>query len=292
MATAVVASALDSASKLFNPFGLPAQAVELWTSTVGPGVAVVADNTLGRIYNEPYVNYIAVLLFSMSLFVITLTDQAPMTAPFRTLLLKLHFVFLKCVRCITIIGLFFLGTAIGQSNSFMGGLEVGGPIVGAGGALFMVQRMLEGFTMTVPGVKYYEKYDPATTGGSAGMVPWIKGNSWFMTVAQVFRDYLDQITTTCTDSLVGITRTSGGDLTQLTVDNLSKTATDANGGPDGLRYLWQFQGTVFESISYAGPLDSDTLNDGAIMNLNGPTGGQSTFFASPLLVGVLVGLLK
>ena len=286
MATEVVQGALNGATKLFNPFGLPAEAVMLWTNTVGPGVELVANSTLGRIYDNPYVNYIAVLLFSMSLFVITLSDQAPMTAPFRTLLMKLHFVFLKCVRCVTIIGLFFLGAGIGQSGSFIDGLRVGGPIVTAGGALFMVQRMLEGFTATVPGVKYYDKYE---AGVSEGAVPWVKGLSWFQTLAQVFRDYLDNVVTTCTDSLVGIVRQSGGDLTQTSVDNLSKAAFDANDGPNAIRYLWQAQSIIF---NYKGAdLYSNSLNDGSIMALNESI-TATNFFFSPLLIGVLVGLLK
>jgi hypothetical protein len=283
-----VTNAVDTATKIFNPFNLPYQLVELFAGTVGPSVAVVADNTLGRVLGEPDANYLIVLLFTMSLFVITLTDQFNMTAPFRTLLMKCHFVFLKCVRCITIIGLFFLGTQIGRTNSFIGGLIVGAPIVTAGGALFLVQRLLEGFTMTVPGVKYYDTYE---AGESLGMVPWIKGTNWFTTLAQVFRDYLDQIVTTCTDSLVGITRNSGGDLEQTKVDNLSKDETATKGGPDAIRYLWQAQGTVYNSTSYDGDLYAAELNDGAILQLN-TTSAPTSFFASPLLVGVLVGLLK
>jgi hypothetical protein len=292
MATAaVVQSTLDTATKIFNPFGLPAQVVKLWSDTVGPYAAIVANNTLGKIFNEEYVNYMAVLLFSMSLFLITLTDMANMTAPFRTFLMKIHFAFLKCIRCITIIGLFMLGTAIGQTNSFVGALLVGGPYVTAAGALFIVQRMLEGFTMTVPGVQYYDTYAASGPNESFGMVPFIKGTSWFQTLAQVLRDYLDQVVTTCTDSLVGITRTSGGDLEQTKVDNFSKERTNNNGGPDAIRYLWQAQGTEYRSTDYGGFLYAKTLNDGAILNLN-TSNTTASFFASPLLIGVLVGLLK
>ena len=289
--TAVVQNTLDTATKIFNPFGLPAQVVKLWSDSVGPYAAVVANNTLGKIFDEEYVNYVAVLLFSMSLFLITLTDMANMTAPFRTFLMKIHFAFLKCIRCITIIGLFMLGTAIGQANTFVGALLVGGPYVTAAGALFIVQRMLEGFTMTVPGVTYYDTYVASGATASEGMVPFIKGTSWFHTLAQVLRDYLDQVVTTCTDSLVGISRSVGGDLEQTKVDNLSKESTNDAGGPNAIRYLWQAQGTDYYSTSKADFLYSRTLNDGAIMNLN-TSNTSATFFASPLLVGVLVGLLK
>ena len=304
-----MAEGVDSALKSLNPLAWSARVGGLVTAYLGPLVERFSAYTLGGVYGDVLLNYAVSLLFMLSLLLITLSDQAGWTAAGRTFVLKLHFLFIKSVRCIATIGLFFLGKAIGSSGSFGEGLRVGAPIVTAGFTLTVVQRMIEMFTMTTPGQQYYDTPLNASTdavtanrgplkstaatpnvGKASNPVPWIHGSNWGQTLFVVLREYLNAITQPCLDALVGTLRTGGTkDLTADMVDSLTQSALNtANTVPTKLRFLWQFHDVRYTqgSTKFAAALASD----GATMSSDFTN--QPIWYYSPLFVGIVVGLYK
>jgi len=290
---------LGSLAGAVNPFGIPGQIASFLGSTLSPTVEWASNNTMGLVYGDKMVNFTFVLLFMVSLLLIILSDHVAMTASFRTFLLKLHFAMVKCVRAIVTIGLFFLGRAIGQSGSFMDGLNVGAPIVTAAASLFVVLRAVEGFSMTVPGQTYNE-FDKFL-----GPVPFIRGTMFFQSVFMVMRDYLSAVVTQCTDSLVGHSRGLGGDLKS---NNVYSEGGDVP-PTQNIRYLWQAQGITFVkdfgddddgTTLYSVPLNdqsvevpsglSNELDNETISLLLGASNAPKWYF-SPLFVGVIAGFV-
>jgi hypothetical protein len=305
---------VQTALKTINPLNTPGYMASLLSTYVGPLIERFSSITLGSVYGDVLLNYAVSLLFMISLLLITLTDQASMTSPARTFLLKFHFLFIKSVRAIATIGLFFLGRAIGSSGSFGDGLRVGAPIVTAGFALIFVQRMIDLFVMGVPGQVYFDTPLSASTntaatyadqaGGAtvakssllinvynaASMVPMIRGTNFGVTLFGVLRSYLSAITEPCVDSLVGFALTyAGRDLTANFVDGMTNTALDnAAQIPNKLRYLWQFQGVdYFQGATRFG---TSVFNDQSF----GGRGAlaEGIWYYSPLFVGIVVGLFK
>jgi hypothetical protein len=275
-----IGKGLGSVGEALNPFGLPGQLASFLGSTLSPTVEWAASNTVGLVYGDKMLNFTFVLLFMVSLLCIVLSDHVAMTATFRTFLLKLHFVFIKCVRAVVTIGLFFLGRAIGKSSSFMEGLEVGAPIVTAAASLFVLLRFVESVSMTVPGQNYNAQNK------ALGPVPFIRGTMFFQTTMQVVRDYLSAVVDQCTDALIGGQQTAGTKLFSSQVNSADgSTAPTAN-----IRYLWQAydidytreDGTVFfGSDSY--PTDQSWVQS---------VGGVPVWWAySPLFAGLFAGLI-
>ena len=287
---------LGSVAGAINPFSIPGQIAKFMGSALSPSVKWAADNTVGLIYGDKMVNFTFVLLFMVSLICIVLSDHVAMTASFRTFLLKLHFVFIKCVRAVVTIGLFFLGRSIGKASTFMEGLEVGGPIVTAAASLFVVLKAVEGFSMTIPGQTYDE------SDKELGPAPFIRGTAFFQSIMMVVRDYLSAVVTQCTDALVGHSRLLGGDLKSNMVysDDGSVLPTQ------NIRYLWQAQNITFvkktsETTSqelYATSANDQAFEDQLLVDsgsdssseLAALTGGQKWFY-SPLFVGLIAGFV-
>jgi hypothetical protein len=287
---------LGSLAGAVNPFGIPGQIASFLGSTLSPTVEWASNNTMGLVYGDKMVNFTFVLLFMVSLLVIILSDHVAMTASFRTFLLKLHFAMVKCVRAIVTIGLFFLGRAIGQSGSFMDGLNVGAPIVTAAASLFVVLRAIEGFSMTVPG-QFYDESDK-----TLGPVPFIRGTMFFQSVFMVMRDYLNAVVNQCTDSLVGHNRILGVDLRSNQVYSEGGDTLPLN----NIRYLWQAEAVQFKKITgddesetlYAYPandqsadFDPSVLGENASAALLSTGVFQQRWFYSPLFVGVIAGFV-
>lgn len=303
---------MASVAELLNPLNTGAYLADKASKWLGPLVEKVSSVTLGSVYGDALLNYAVVMLFMISLFFITITDQAGLTAPGRTFILKFHFLFIKCVRCIATIGLFFLGKAIGGSNSFGEGLRQGAPIVVAGFALTFVQRFVESWTMTVPGQAYFDT--PATAGAAAtpapsaatfktgltalqynasNPVPWVHGTNWGVTIFMVLREYLNAVTQPCLDSLVGISRQAGQDLTADLVDGRTTAYLNTQAGiPDKLRFLWQFQNVSYNQggTEFGGSLANDQSTLGQVTA--GVQFANNAWYYSPLFVGIVVGLLK
>jgi hypothetical protein len=293
-----IGKGLGSVAGAINPFNLVGQVAKFMGSALSPTVKYAADNTVGLIYGDEMVNFTFVLLFMVSLICIVLSDHVAMTASFRTFLLKLHFVFIKCVRAVVTIGLFFLGRNIGKAGSFMQGLEVGGPIVTAAASLFVVLRAVEGFSMSVPGQKY-DELDP-----TQGPLPFIRGTMFFQTVMLVIRDYLSAVVTQCTDALVGTLRLSGGDLTSNLVYSESGDVIPEN----NIRYLWQTHGISFEkktgdttSVNFFTSFVNDGStylqgrvldSDGDAIGLGASIGSLQLWIISPLFAGLFAGLVS
>lgn len=309
-----MADGVDSALKSLNPFAWSAKVGGYITNYLGPLVERFSAYTLGGVYGDVLLNYAVSLLFMLSLLLITLSDQAGWTSPARTFVLKLHFLFIKSVRCIATIGLFFLGKAIGSSGSFGEGLRVGAPIVTAGFTLTMVQRLIEMFSMVVPGQQYYDtplsasldwQTDPRGGSGStkfiasdnlanaSNPVPWIHGSNWGVTLFMVLREYLNAVTQPCLDALVGTSRVfSGIDVTADMVDGMTQSALNtANVVPTKLRFLWQFNDVRYTqgTTKFGSMLANDMSSGGSY------TGDGISFplwYYSPLFVGIVVGLYK
>lgn len=299
----------ETVGKVLNVTQYPAYLADFLSRILGPFVEKASSATLGYIYGDVLLNYTVVLLFMVSLILITCTDQFGMTAPARTFLVKLHFLFVKAVRCIATIGLFFLGKAIGSSSSFGDGLRFAAPIVTAGFSLVFVQRMLELIAMVVPTQQYFDI--PLTAGAStitqvtgtcrmtdaqcnaSNPIPWIHGSNWGVTLMAVIRDYLNAVTQPCLDSLVGIHRAYGDDLTAAMVDGMTtQNLANANSVPQKLRFLWQFHDVNYTQGAAAYP--SSTKNDQSTPGaaLTGAGSFNGVWHTSPLFVGVVVGLLK
>lgn len=280
--TTDIGKGLGSLAGAVNPFGIPGQVASFLGSTLSPTVEWASNNTIGLVYGDKMVNFTFVLLFMVSLLCIVLADHVSMTASFRTFLLKLHFAFVKCVRAIVTIGLFFLGRAIGQSGSFMEGLNVGAPIVTAAASLFVVLRAVESFSMTVPGTTYNE-FDK-----TLGPVPFIRGTMFFQSVMMVMRDYLSAVVLQCTDALVGHARILGTDLKSNMVYSDSGETLPLN----NIRYLWQAEGIEFVKKTGDDTYEtfySKEFNDQAVEMEVQPEGQR--WFHSPLFVGLVAGFV-
>ena len=300
----VASDTLAFIGKYANPFGWTSAFGDAASSYLGFPVEFISANSVGLLYGDAMVCYLAVMLFVMSLFIITLTDNLAMPAPMRTLLLKIHFAFVKALRCVVLIGLFFLGKTVGSAGTFADGLSSGRDMVVTIASLFVVQKMLEAISATVPGTTYFSDFKATYTNpqvGGTGPTPFIKGDNWFMTFAQVMREYLDQVTTTAFDAFVGVSRQTGWDLKSLNVSGQTQGEADAN-GTIGIRYLWQASGISFQQP----PGTTTTLwtgsprNDGAVYRVSDATGsdqftsnnGAFQVLHSPFFLGVMIGLLK
>jgi hypothetical protein len=294
----VASDTLAFVGKYVNPFGWTSALGDAASSYLGYPVELISSNTVGLLYGDAMVCYLAVMLFVVSLFIITLTDNLAMPAPMRTLLLKIHFAFVKALRCVVLIGLFFLGKTVGSAGTFADGLSSGRDMVVTIASLFVVQKMLEAISATVPGTTYYNDFKgtytaPPTNG--TGPVPFIKGDNWFMTFATVMREYLDQVTTTAIDAFVGISRQFGQDLKSRDVNGQTQGESDTD-GTRGIRYLWQASNISFQQP----PGTTTTLwsglarNDQAVYLQGGSdtTSGTFNVLYSPFFLGVAIGLLK
>jgi hypothetical protein len=294
--------AVSEVGKNLNPFSWVSNLASLSTSYLGGPVEFLSANSLGLIYQDEVVVYMAVMFFVLSLVLITLTDHANMTQGFRTILLKIHFAMIKAVRCVVMVGLFFLGRAVGSAGSFTDGLAAGRDMVVTIASLFVIQKLIEAVSMTTsstisssftPGQGVY--YNTFTAVAAPGMVPFIKGYSWFQTLAMVMREYLDQVTTTAFDSIIGINRVVGPDLHHKQVDGSTPSAIITNNGaPRGLKYLWQAHNITFVEGSGAaiGVLANDQA--GYVNNSYGNLDFQARFniLASPFYLGLVIGMWK
>jgi hypothetical protein len=289
--------------KNLNPFSWVSNLASLSTSYLGGPVEFLSANTLGLVYQDEIVVYMATLFFLLSLFVITLSDHVSMTSGLRTFFLKLHFAMVKAIRCVVMVGLFFLGKAVGSAGSFTDGLAAGRDMVVTIASLFVIQKIIEAVSMTTsvsfgtgaltPGqVIYYASFNAVAAGG---MSPFIKGYSWFQTFFMVMREYLDQVTTTAFDSIIGFSREVGSDLHHKAVDNSVPSAISANNGaPRGLKYLWQAHNITFVEGSgtavgvvandQAGYISQTYLADHALPGFN--------LLSSPFYVGLVIGMWK
>jgi len=290
--------------KNLNPFSWVSNLSSLSTSYLGGPVEFLSANSLALIYQDEIVAYMATMFFVLSLLLITLTDHANMTQGFRTLLLKVHFAMVKAVRCLVMVGLFFLGRSVGSAGSFTDGLAAGRDMVVTIASLFVIQKIIEAVSMTTsstqaaaftPGSGVY--YNTFTAVAAPGMSPFIKGYSWFQTFAMVMREYLDQVTTTSFDSIIGIARSVGPDLHHKQVDGSTPSAIITNNGaPLGLKYLWQAHNITFRegSGTAIGVLANDQA--GYINRSYGDavslTALQFNVLYSPFYLGLMIGMWK
>jgi hypothetical protein len=285
---------LQEVGKNLNPFGWVQSIGSLSGSYLSGPVEFIAANSLGLLYQDQVLAYMAVMLFVMSLLIATIVDHINMTSGLRTIMLKVHFALLKAVRCVVMIGLFFLGKAVGSAGSFADGLAAGRDMVVTIASLFFVQKIVESLSMTVQGLTYYSKYNAANVpAGGSGLVPFVKGYNWLQTFMQVLRDYLDQVTQTSMDSIIGISRAVGADLTVKDVDgSTANTISANNGAPLGIKYIWQANGITFRDVN--GSATGFDRNDQSAYSIDG-TGaniGSFNLLYSPFFVGLAIGLLK
>jgi hypothetical protein len=230
---------------------------------------MVSQQTTGLIVNDAGLAFYMTLLFMVSLVIILVSDKVNMTRSLRQAMLEAHFVLLKMLRGIVTVGLFMVGQRIGSSGGFLGGLQEATPFIETTTTTWFLQKLVEWFTVVnVYSVYSATNFDPAI------------GDGILQSVMQVLHDYLLTYNTTVLASLTGdLVHLKNPD--QVAPFDFQMVSGDRDAGANTVGQVK----TLRQAYTTSGNFSYNQSK------LSGGFDGSRIWYYSPLLIGVVVGML-